>query len=794
MRGHAVMFITLLSLSMLPSCSVKRNLNDHQLLIKKNKIILENGTKREEYLKSDLQNYISLKGNSSLLNSNTWVYNDHETKFKKWWKKVFDNPPSYYDASLVEQSASKMEIFLQNKGYFGSTVTYESQPKKPRRPQNKKVTVIYTAHLTSPYRVNEMKYHIEDSTIRELVMPSISNSGVRKRSRYDYYVLDQQRSNIVNLLQNNGYFLFHSDYIFYEIDTFFQNRTLQVTLNIRPNYRLEGYDDNPLNQLYFKKFKIKDIYIQPYLKDIRYGAGNRYDTILTARSSYHNINDTVYYNVVKPDKKSYIRTKALLPSIYLEQADLYRKDEIGATRSNLVRLPALGNTFITFDTIPKAQYPDTLSGWLSAHINIDEGVKQSFSVDLEGTTDNIGVFGTSLSLSWSNRNLFKGSEVLTLQLKGAMELQRTFNNDNVNIFGIFNSFDAGFQLSLTFPKFLAPISPYRFPRFYRPGTSINIGYNFQYRSLYSRNLFLTSFGYKWKPAEKIAHSLTLLDLNLIKVDKTLEFDSLLTQYNNRRYKEQYTDHFIMALGYTLTFSNQEVGRNKNFTYIRTSIESCGNLLYGINSLFHSPKTFDSEKINEYYTLFNIRYAQYLKGDIEIRRYIYTNKRGANLAFRAWGGIGVPYGNNMSLPFEKGFYGGGPNDLRGFPINIVGPGAYISQSGNKYERSGDIKLEVNGEYRFNISGMFKGAFFMDAGNIWLLRDDKDFTNGSFKLSKFYKELYWNTGLGLRLDIDFFVIRLDFGLPIYNPGYNGDKWIVRHLHLRDIVLNFGIGYPF
>lgn len=778
----------------LSSCSVKKNLGDNQLLVKKNKIILEEGTKREEYLKSDLENYIVLEKNSSFLNSNVWVYNKKETKFKRWWKRIINNPPSFYDASLVDQSAEKMELFLQNKGYFGSTVTYSSQPKKSKRPQNKKVVVTYTAHLEPAYRINEVKYHIEDSAIQELVLPALAGTRIRENLRYDYYRLEDLRTEITNILKNNGYYMFHSDYIFYEIDTFFQNRTLQITLNICPNPFMEEYIDNPINDLYNKKFRVSDIYIQPYLRDIRSGVVNEYDTALTARPSYDDLDTTVYYNIISADKRPYIRTKALLPSIYLEQGDEYRADEIAATRSNLVRLPALGSAFISFDTIPQAQYPDTLSGWLNARINIEEGIKQSFSADLEATTDNVGAFGTALAMSWSNRNIFKGSEVLSLQLKGAMELQGTFDDNNVNILGIFNSLDLGAQLSLTFPRFLAPVSPYRFPRFFRPSTTVKIGYNFQFRSQYSRNLFLTSFGYKWKPEERITHALNLIDLNLVKIDKTAAFDSLLIDYNNLRFKEQYTDHFIMALGYTFTFSNQELGKRKNFTYVRTSAESCGNLLYGINSLFKSPKTYDSENIKEYYTLFNIRYAQYLKADVELRRYIYTNTRGAHLVFRAWGGVGVPYGNNLSLPFEKGFYGGGPNDLRGFPINVVGPGSYVTKSDIRYERSGDIKLELNGEYRFNFSGIFKGALFMDIGNIWLLRDDKDFPGGAFKFSKFYKELYWNTGLGVRLDIDFFVIRLDFGLPLYNPGYDGNKWIISHLHLRDLVLNFGIGYPF
>jgi len=163
-------------------------------------------------------------------------------------------------------------------------------------------------------------------------------------------------------------------------------------------------------------------------------------------------------------------------------------------------------------------------------------------------------------------------------------------------------------------------------------------------------------------------------------------------------------------------------------------------------------------------------------------------------FRFFSGVGVPYGNALSLPFEKSFFGGGTNDLRGFQINSVGPGSYIAPPELKYERSGDVKLEVNGEYRFTISGMLKGALFTDLGNVWLLKKDDDFQNGHFRFKDFYNELYWDAGFGVRFDIDILIVRLDLGLPLYNPGNDNDKWSVRQTKLSSVILNFGIGYPF
>jgi outer membrane protein assembly factor BamA len=618
---------------------------------------------------------------------------------------------------------------------------------------------------------------------------------MRAGRQYDYYAMSDMRDRLSEFLKNNGYYMFNPDYIFFEIDSAFQNHTLKVTLNIKPNYLLKSTHKQTYDELYDKKYFINDITVQPYYSKLRQDSTLLADTLVRRRRSYDNRSDTVYFQMIGAvGEKRYIRNRALLPNIYIEQGDLYSQEKTRLARSNLMRLSAIGSAAVAFDTIARAHYADTSDvGWLHGNIVLEQGVKRSLSLEAEATTDNIGTLGTALGASWSNRNLFRGSETLTIRLKGAMEIQKTFGiEEEKKTLGIFNTLDGGIQATLSFPRFLAPVSPYRFPRFFRPSTDLNLGYNYQKRPDYERNLFLGSFGYRWKPEQKISHNLTLLDVNLVKIDKTPDFDSTILSYRSRRLHEQYSDHFIMAMNYTILYSTQEIGRKRNFYYFRVSAESCGNLLYSVNSLFHSPRTGDG--INDYYTLFNIRYAQYLKGYFEFRRYQYVNAAKDHFVFRLFAGTGVPYGNALSLPFEKSFYGGGTNDLRGFQINSVGPGGYVAPQKMKYERSGDIKLEVNGEYRFTISGMLKGALFTDIGNVWLLKEDKEFQNGNFRFKTFYNELYWNAGFGVRFDIDILLIRLDLGLPLYNPGNEDDKWSINHTKFSSIVMNFGIGYPF
>ena len=783
------LFLVAAMLVGLSSCSLKRNLREGQSIIKKNTVEINPHASKKKALVSDLKVYISPQKDKSFMNMNVWIYNQHETKFKRQLKKISDKPPSYFDEPRVAQSARKMTAYLHNKGYFGATVNYSYAPQKKHNPYKTHVT--YSVSLTKPYFINEFVYDIENKEIEELLKPYFRYLRVGRQ--YDYYNMSNIRDRITEFLKNHGYYMFNADYVFFEIDSAFQNQTLKVTLNIKPNYLLKSNNKQIYDELYDKKYFINDITIHPYYSKLKQDSTLTADTLILPRTSYNNLSDTVYFQMIQAGKR-YIRNRSLLPNIYIEPGDLYSQENIRLARSNLTRLSAIGSASVSFDTIPRAQYADTSDvGWLHGNIMLEQGVKRSLSLEVEATTDNEGSLGTALGVSWSNRNFFRGSETLTVRLKGAMEIQKTFGvTDEKKTLGLFNTLDGGIQATLSFPRFLAPVSPYRFPRFFRPSTDLNLGYNYQRRPDYERNLFLSSFGYRWKPEQKISHNLTVLDINLVKIEKTHYFDSTILSYNSRRLYEQYSDHFIMAMNYTILYSTQEIGRKRNFSYFRVSGESCGNLLYAVNSLFHSPKT--SDEMNNHYTLFNIRYAQYLKGYFEFRRYQYINAAKDHVVLRFFTGVGIPYGNALSLPFEKSFYGGGTNDLRGFQINSVGPGGYVAPLAMKYERSGDIKLEVNGEYRFTMTGLLKGALFTDLGNVWLLKKDADFKNGHFDFKNFYNELYWDAGFGIRFDIDILLIRLDLGLPLYNPGNEDDKWSINHTKISSIVLNFGIGYPF
>ncbi|MDD4848432.1 MAG: BamA/TamA family outer membrane protein [Bacteroidales bacterium] len=786
-----VVLLLLVGLLTSTACSLKRNITDDSMIVKKNTITVDASDvlSRKLITSSELSDYVSLPKNKSLFNFNVWEYNRKQTKFKKWLQKISDNPPSYYNFSKAEQSEKRMMAYLNNRGYFNSKVIHQVT----RKDNPKKAYITYNVKLAKPYSIQSINYNIPDSAIAQIITKQLVESTIKVGQQYDFYKLDDLRNSITDILRNKGYLFLNADYVFYEIDSMFQNHTLAITLNIRPNYLLQQEGKSIEDDLYNRVFYLNNIYIKPNSERNQRRQSEsieKVDSIIFVRPRYKHIHDSVNYTLLETNQP-YMRYKALMPSVFLETGDLYQEKNIKKNQTLLSGLPVIGYCDIVLDTVSRSLWPDTAyMGLVDARIDLAKGTRQNYSIGLEAT-NNMGAFGTSVNLSYNNKNIFRGSELLTLQLKLATEIQSNLGNNNMDYsFWLFNTLEGGIQASITFPKFLAPFNQYRFQKFFRPKTIISAGYNFQKRPDYNRDIVLASFGYNWKPEINQSHQLTLLDINTVKIFKTDEFEQKLKSYNNQRLYEQYSDHLIMALNYSFTYSTQEYGKAKDFIYLQAIGESSGNLLYAINSIAQSPtKQVDQ---SNYYTLFGIRYAQYLKGSLEFRRYNYIGKYN-HFAYRAYFGIGVPYGNAVSLPFEKSFYGGGANDLRGWAINVVGPGGYVDN--NHYERSGDIKLEANAEFRFGMLSFIKGAIFTDIGNVWLLHQENSFPNGQFKFSDFYRQLYWDAGFGLRLDFSFFIIRVDAAVPLYSPGSIYDtKWVVSKMNLSDVVLSFGIGYPF
>ena len=437
--------------------------------------------------------------------------------------------------------------------------------------------------------------------------------------------------------------------------------------------------------------------------------------------------------------------------------------------------------------------PDSVAayyGLLNFEIRMARAPVNMFTIEAEGT--NSGPYlGLGSSFNYRNRNIFRGAETLRLKLRGAFEFTPNYGIEPQGKSSFFNSLEAGVETGLDFPTLIAPFHINRLGINAKAKTSISLGLSYQQRPLYTRYLSYFSYGYEWNASDVTRHLFTPVELSSVSIVRDSTFTAYLENLGDPRFLTQYTDHLIMAMKYSFIYNNQLFKTDKNYWFFRGNIESAGNAL---DLYSHTVKNVAKDADGKY-TLFGIRYAQYLRSDIDLRFYRPTGP-GQTVVYRVALGVGVPYGNSSALPFEKGFFAGGANGMRGWPIRSLGPGEYHSTVKTDFERVGDLWFETNIEYRFPMYSFIDGGVYADAGNVWLLRKNDDFPLGNIQASRFIKSLALDVGMGLRFDFSFFIFRFDGGIQIYDPGnLSGSRWFrPGKFQLKDINWNFGIGYPF
>jgi len=377
-------------------------------------------------------------------------------------------------------------------------------------------------------------------------------------------------------------------------------------------------------------------------------------------------------------------------------------------------------------------------------------------------------------------------------LKAGLEAQQLVGTEEIEENGksVFNTTEFGVTASLHFPRFLSPFTPRTFARDYMPSTSISVGFNSQIRYYYSRYISTASYSYDWKSNNRLGQTFSPLYLNSVKIANiNPAFQAYLDTELSQRKKAQYTSHLLLGFRYSLTYNTQKINQSGSFFYLKADLETSGNLLSLLNNTKLITKNEDG-----YYEIFGIRYAQYVRGSFDFRQHIDLG-RDNWFVTRQFIGIGIPYGNSQDLPFERSFYAGGANGLRGWLYRTVGPGGYVP-GGKDIEKIGDIQLELNAEYRFPIYNIFKGAVFVDAGNVWTYQPIETMPNAEFKFDTFYNQLAFDAGFGLRLDVSFLILRFDLAYALRNPYPNssGSYWRFDNKLRNNLKLQVGIGYPF
>ena len=768
-KGILYTILLYLALS-LASCSATKFVPDGSYLLDEVKIHTDN----KEIKPSDMRLYVRQNPNSkwfSTIKTQLYVYNwsgrDSTKWFNRFLRKIGDAPVIYNESDAI-RSQEEIAKAVQNLGYMGASVKRTTKTKK------KKLKLFYEITSGKPYIVRTLKYDISDKKIAEYLRNDSTQSMLREGMLFDVNVLDAERQRITDYLLCNGYYKFNKDYITYTADTARNTHQVDLTLHLLPYKTYVG--DTPKEHFQYKINKIN------FITD--------YDVLQSSALSSIEINDSLHYNgfPIYYKDKLYLRPKVLVDNLRFASGDLYDERNVQKTYTYFGRLSALKYTNIRFF---ETQNGDSTQ--LNCYVMLTKSKHKSISFELEGT-NSAGDLGAAASVSFQHRNLFRGSETFMVKFRGAYEaisgLQPGYKNHNYTEYGV--------ETSINFPNFLFPFLTSDFKRRIKATTEFGLQYNYQLRPEFSRTIASASWSYKWIQKQKIQHRIDLLDISYLYlpwISPQFQEDYINKDKDNYILKYNYENRLIVRMGYNYSY-NSAGGTLVNNTIttnsysIRAGFESAGNILYGISKMINMRKNKDGE-----YAILGIPYAQYLKGDFDFAKNIIIDHRNS-LAFHAGIGIAVPYGNAKVVPFEKRYFSGGANSVRGWSVRNLGPGSFAGD-GNFMNQSGDIKLDASIEYRTRLFWKFRGAAFIDAGNIWTIREYENQPGGVFEFDKFYKQIAVAYGLGLRLDLDFFVLRFDGGMKAINPKYKKAKErypIIHPRFSRDFAFHFAVGYPF
>jgi outer membrane protein assembly factor BamA len=505
--------------------------------------------------------------------------------------------------------------------------------------------------------------------------------------------------------------------------------------------------------------------------------------------------DSVNYNkgvTVLYGSDRYIKPSILDEKCMLKPGEVYNSRDVERTYEALSQLGII--KFINIEMKPVA----TVGGvtWMDAYVLLSRNKKQGVSVELEGTNSE-GDLGFGVGLNYQHRNIFNGSELLSAKFRAAYE------SLSGNFDGLVNNRYTEYagEVGITFPKFECPFLSKSFKQARRASTEFAVSMNYQERPEYTRVIAGASWRYKWSERRKsynVRRTYDLVDINYVYLPRsTMDFIDQIAP-SNPLLRYSYEDHFIMRMGYTYSFTNRRIPTatvnsfaiQPSVTSFRGTVEMAGNLLYAISSLTGQQRSDGAYKV------FGIQYAQYVKGDADFNYTKNMNSRNA-LAFHAGFGIAYPYGNSSMVPFEKRFYAGGANGVRGWSVRTLGPGRYDARNSvsSFINQCGDIRLDLSVEYRAKLFWVFEGALFVDAGNIWTIKNYETQPGGLFQFKNFYKEIALAYGAGLRMDFTYFLLRFDLGMKAHNPAMNQEPWPLIHPNWgRDATFHFAVGYPF
>jgi outer membrane protein assembly factor BamA len=785
------------------SCSNTKYLRKDQALLVSSSIKLHGDLTSSE--KDELKN--SLNSSSILLqHPNTkflnimrlklWLYNqkNNEKKVGKLWNWLLIDknmePPVIYDSGKTKQSAQNMVSYLDNQGYFYASVHPEQKVK------SKKASVTYQVNTGKNFIIDSIGFDIPDTTIRKAVIRSGRFSYLKKGDPFKIETLSQERARLTRVVRNQGYFRFSSDQVLFVVDTINKsifNNILDPFANIESSLQVSKGNEHPKMSITveiltpadagdFRRYALRNIYVYP-----DYSA---YDTPGDTSFSQQRYDDMIVRY-----RKMIIHPRVLYNNILLRHGNLYTQSDYDYTLQRLNALGVWKFVNIEMDTIPG------VTDSLDAYVFLTPDKKQELGLNLETTSSSDYIIGGALNLTYRNNNTNRAADRINANLKTGIE----WNSDSLRPFYVQAREYSG-QANVSFPRFITPFHIRDLGKFSNPSTSLGMGFDYLDRlGFFSLSSINGSFGYTWNESR---HKQWILNPFAFSFNRLFHIsDNFAKQLEaNPFLKSSFSSTFIGGENVSFIYNSQDPLHQTRINYFRANLEESGMLLNGINGII---KGVSANK-SDFAGLTSVGFSRYVKADAEYKHYY--NRRHSTLVSRLYAGLGVPYGASDVLPYVKQFTAGGPNSLRAWRLRALGPGSYYNPDVNNPDifpdQTGDMKLEGNLEFRFDIFNLFggflkvKGATFVDAGNIWDLKKNPYKPGAEFKPARFYQDIAVGGGFGVRLDFSYAVLRFDFATPFKEP-YIADNygWILKTIkplsgswRKKNIVFNLAVGYPF
>ncbi len=775
------------------SCGVTRHTPQGSYFLQGIKVETDALAVKEERIPSYvLESYIRQVRNKRLLGTNfyVWAYNladpDKDNSWNRFKRKV-GQAPIYYDSLLTAKGAENLKIYMNTQGYYASLSDFSVDTTR----RAKKAFVTYSVEQGEPYIIESHDYIFRDTLIRSLIIRDTASSLVKVGEVFNATTLDRERERIANSLRQSGYYNFTTNNVAFLADTLSEDKRVGVTTIIK-RY-LSGYNEQGEAIMENNtRFRVSDVNIAPDFDP----------TIVMTDTAYLSKVDTSYYrglNIVFEGDRANVRNTVLRQAVPIYPNSFYNSALVDATYRNLMSIGYFKSAKVVFAksdrediVIDSLRFISQLNadstlinrsplGYLSCNVLCTPALTQSVKLEVEGSTTS-SFYGTSATVGYQNRNTFRGAEAFDVALTTGYEYMKSADAEKRR------ATELGLSTGLSFPRFILPTFASRFPSVVQPRTRLELSASYQDRPYYTRALFGASWDYSWRSRSGLSsYTVRPIDIDLIDV---MSLDSDFYESLNNDYLEMsFETQLVAGLSFSYAY-NSQLSSSSNATTLRYNFESSGNLLDAVERLVDSPSDGDT------YHIFGIPYAQYVRTDVNVSRKIMLGKVTA-IAARWYSGVGLAYGNSLSLPFDRLFYMGGSNSMRGWSPRTLGPGSTLDESDDSDypNKVGDIKLEANLELRFPIWGNVHGATFFDVGNVWYMNSNSyDDPEGIFHFDSFYKQLGFNTGFGLRLDITFAILRLDWGVQLHNPNMAvGERWISK-FDINNTSLNFGVGYPF